>query len=251
MIHFQLHQHFLLLMSLFSLGHADILNDGIIGGHEAKPHSKPYMAYLTMKHNGKTYICSGFLVSAQFVMTAAHCDGTDINVLLGSHNVHTHEKSQQKFEVKQKFLHPNYTEALKGFDIMLLKLNRIVNLNSRVHIILLPKENSDVPVGTVCNVAGWGLVNSSSVSNVLMEVNVPVISNDECRKEIHVLTDNMMCAGEPGTNKDSAQGDSGGPLVCNGEAQGIVSFGEEKPPGVYTRISKFIPWIKKTLQSFE
>lgn len=45
------------------------------------------------------------------------------------------------------------------------------------------------------------------------------------------------------------QGDSGGPLVCKDTAVGIVSFyGSEDCksttlPYVYTKISKFLPWI--------
>lgn len=46
----------------------------------------------------------------------------------------------------------------------------------------------------------------------------------------------------------SLQGDSGGPLVCNKVAQGIVSFGYNSPPGVYTRISNYLPWIKKIMK---
>lgn len=43
------------------------------------------------------------------------------------------------------------------------------------------------------------------------------------------------------------QGDSGGPMVCDGVVQGIVSFGNSFPPGVYTRIAKYLQWIKKTM----
>lgn len=49
-------------------------------------------------------------------------------------------------------------------------------------------------------------------------------------------------------NLTSPQGDSGGPLVCNKVAQGIVSFGYDSPPGVYTRISNYLPWIKRVMK---
>ncbi|TEA23166.1 hypothetical protein DBR06_SOUSAS1362610001, partial [Sousa chinensis] len=46
------------------------------------------------------------------------------------------------------------------------------------------------------------------------------------------------------------QGDSGGPLVCNNVAQGIVSYGNRfgTPPAVFTRISSFLPWIRRTMR---
>uniref|UniRef100_A0A8C6G0M7 Peptidase S1 domain-containing protein n=1 Tax=Moschus moschiferus TaxID=68415 RepID=A0A8C6G0M7_MOSMO len=46
-------------------------------------------------------------------------------------------------------------------------------------------------------------------------------------------------------------GDSGGPLVCDGVAQGIVSYGEDIPPDVYTRISRFQQWIKETMKTYK
>uniref|UniRef100_A0A672YWX2 Peptidase S1 domain-containing protein n=1 Tax=Sphaeramia orbicularis TaxID=375764 RepID=A0A672YWX2_9TELE len=45
----------------------------IYGGHEAVPHSRPYMALLETMVNGKTHHCGGFLLNEEFVMTAAHC----------------------------------------------------------------------------------------------------------------------------------------------------------------------------------
>uniref|UniRef100_A0A8C9QI13 Peptidase S1 domain-containing protein n=1 Tax=Spermophilus dauricus TaxID=99837 RepID=A0A8C9QI13_SPEDA len=48
-------------------------------------------------------------------------------------------------------------------------------------------------------------------------------------------------------------GDSGGPLVCNHVAQGIVSCGKKngKPPRVYTKVSRFLQWIKETMKSHQ
>uniref|UniRef100_A0A8C0G8U0 Peptidase S1 domain-containing protein n=1 Tax=Chelonoidis abingdonii TaxID=106734 RepID=A0A8C0G8U0_CHEAB len=49
-----------------------MLHPPIVGGHEAKPHSRPYMAYLKTTNLD---FCGGFLVHPGWVMTAAHCKG--------------------------------------------------------------------------------------------------------------------------------------------------------------------------------
>lgn len=62
-----------------------------------------------------------------------------------------------------------------------------------------------------------------------------------------------MCAGKG--KSDSCQGDSGGPLlVPNGdkyEIVGIVSWGvgcgRAGYPGVYTRVVKYLPWLRANL----
>uniref|UniRef100_A0A7M4E962 Peptidase S1 domain-containing protein n=1 Tax=Crocodylus porosus TaxID=8502 RepID=A0A7M4E962_CROPO len=70
------------------------------------------------------------------------------------------------------------------------------------------------------------------------------------------FTDHMICAGNLSEDKrvDSCQGDSGGPLMCqrsNGRwvILGITSWGyrcgRKDSPGIYTKVSKFVPWIKK------
>ncbi|XP_006903126.1 PREDICTED: granzyme H-like [Elephantulus edwardii] len=52
-----------------------LIAEEIIGGHVARRHSRPYMAFVELFHDGKKKTCGGFLVEEDIVMTAAHCLG--------------------------------------------------------------------------------------------------------------------------------------------------------------------------------
>jgi hypothetical protein len=70
----------------------------------------------------------------------------------------------------------------------------------------------------------------------------------------------MICAGETFGTRDACQGDSGGPLVCKSTTNswiltGVVSHGQgcarANEPGVYTRVSMYIDWIKNKIENLE
>ncbi|NWV14848.1 CATG protein, partial [Ptilonorhynchus violaceus] len=216
----------------------------IVGGHEAQPHSRPYMAFLKI---GRDKGCGGFLVAPDWVMSAAHCMG-NITVILGAHNIHEPEKSQQVRGVLRYHMHPEYDPEVYYNDIMLLQARSSGGAQGYVKTIPLPKSSSDLPTGTKCSIAGWGLIDEDRSTNKLFETRVSIYSRRKCTLFYPHLDSGMVCAGSFHELKDSSQGDSGGPLVCNKVAQGIVSFGYDSPPGVYTRISNYLPWIKKIMK---
>uniref|UniRef100_A0A3Q2ZT87 trypsin n=1 Tax=Kryptolebias marmoratus TaxID=37003 RepID=A0A3Q2ZT87_KRYMA len=216
----------------------------IIGGHEAKPHSRPYMVLVERKTPEKpTEHCGGFLLNEDFVMTAAHCQAMSYHVFLGMHSYHDEQK--QKLPVKQAFPHADYNEENFTNDIMLLKLSSKAKFTNNVKPIDLA-DSTDDPLPKSCSVAGWGKtsIDSNVISPKLREVNVTLVKDEEC-------DENVFCSeGKEGPG----QGDSGGPLVCEGKAYGVVSAGTTLPNGsilyMYTKIADYRQWIDGIMKYF-
>ncbi|KAM6114785.1 mast cell protease 1A-like [Phoenicopterus ruber ruber] len=231
----------------------------IIGGREAKPHSRPYMAYLSNGSESGGFQCGGFLIREDAVLSAAHCVAgkrkVSITVTLGAHDITKKERSQQKFHVGHWVIHPNYSEDTLVNDIVLLKLKPRAKLTKEVSPLLLPSHNERVLPGTTCKVAGWGWTSmTQDKTNVLMEVDLKVQCDEVCETSFKTkyLHQSMICAGDEDGKKSAFRGDSGGPLVCNGKAHGIVSYGHKNRifPKVFTRVSYFEPWIREELRKF-
>ncbi|KAK1152437.1 mast cell protease 1A-like [Acipenser oxyrinchus oxyrinchus] len=239
----------LLGILVLSVRLAGVSGDGIIGGKEAVPHSRPYMVYLAVSRGRSLCGCAGFLIREDFVLTAAHCNGKEIRAVLGAHAILEEENSQQFRHVKKNLPHPRYSQT--NHDIMLLKLARNATLNENVKVVPLPRKLEVVLPGTECSVAGWGAMNVTGTdpAKKLMEVAVTVRSWKQCRRRWEEkFTEYMICGGM--ANNGACKGDSGGPLVCKGVAHGIVSFGSDpcsERPDVYTKISMYMDWIQETL----
>ncbi|KAM9357872.1 duodenase-1-like [Symphorus nematophorus] len=215
-----------------------------------------YMASVQNKY--EEHICGGFLVSEDFVITAAHCDNLNpTSVVLGTHNLRKVDDETMRYAVK-KCKHPSYVKIASGNDIMLLKLSRKAHLGKKaIKPIQLPSQEVKLKDNKKCRVAGWGLTRSNGETvDDLRETDVPIINLDKCQKAWrNILPANVICAGGYDTKKGICQGDSGGPLVCKGKlAVGIVSFNNQLNcdypdlPNIYTDISKFLPWINDILK---
>ncbi|WP_167509858.1 serine protease [Corallococcus terminator] len=131
--------------------------------------------------------------------------------------------------------------------------------------VCLPAAGEQVPDNTQTTIAGWGLTREGGydTSDILMQVGVPTVGSNQLARAyasqgIHIDPNAMLGAGYSQGGKDSCQGDSGGPLVVKGARgytlQGITSFGVgcARPglPGVYARVSNYIPWINQQIKTY-
>ncbi|KAM6962614.1 mast cell protease 1A-like [Aplochiton taeniatus] len=249
-------QKLLIVVVLTYLGQTAAFQDQIINGEEAMETALQYMA--SVQVDGK-HLCGGFLISGDYVLTAAHCYKTKMSVVLGTHNIKKINEKAVRYNVERICKHNSYRNSLTGNDIMLLKLSRKVTFSKSLEKVKLPTKDLVVKPNTMCLVAGWGLTKTGGKPvDKLRVVNVSTIDLKLCQRQWQLmgkkLPDNITCAGGYETDRGACQGDSGGPLVCNGVATGIVSFNFQgncdypNVPNVYTQISKFLTWIKKTLK---
>uniref|UniRef100_A0A8C6ERK6 trypsin n=1 Tax=Marmota marmota marmota TaxID=9994 RepID=A0A8C6ERK6_MARMA len=211
-------------------------DDKIVGGYTCAKNSLPYQVSLNVGY----HLCGGSLISDQWVLTAAHCYNR-LQVRLGEHDIEVLEGDEQFIQAAKIIRHPNFNKDTLNNDIMLIKLASPATIRNRME--------SGNPVN---NCPFSLLLSTVKYPSLLQCLDAPVLSDTACHNSYPgKVTNNMFCLGFLEGGKDSCQGDSGGPVVCNGELQGIVSWGLgcalKGKPGVYTKVCNYLDWIQETI----
>ncbi|KFD49953.1 hypothetical protein M514_09167 [Trichuris suis] len=241
----------------------------IVGGSEARPHSFPWQVQLKLYYTKVLYhTCGGSIIEpsagekngSDLILTAAHClydrgkwsSPETLKVVAGVHDVaNPLEPSQRVIRVK-RYQAGSYNKYTFENDIALLLLGAVAAYSNHVSPVCLPENGEALPRHVPCFVTGWGADGEyGKASNLLKQVEVPVLPQSMCWQ--NASPEKTLCAGFMRGKKDACLGDSGSALVCKiGKKYvqyGIVSFGhgcgKKHYPGVYTRVSHYVQFIRK------
>ncbi|XP_017122449.2 transmembrane protease serine 9 [Drosophila elegans] len=230
----------------------------VVNGTDSSVDKYPFV--ISLRGSKGSHSCGGSIISKQFAMTAAHCTAgrkaTDLSVQFGVTKINA--TGPNVVRVKKIIQHEDYNPYNNyANDISLLLVEEPFELDGvAVAAVKLPDLSYATPqtdAGGEGVLIGWGLnATGGSIQTTLQEVGLKVYSDAECESRHEGRTDRRyhICGGVDEGGKGQCSGDSGGPLIYNGQQVGIVSW-SIKPctappyPGVYTKVSQYIDWIKK------
>jgi len=211
------------------IGGRDITNPGYVAALLSSSVADPFQAQF----------CGGSLITANVVVTAAHCvesiAPSDFGVAVG-HTALSAITPADRLGVAEVLTYPGWVPGnVDGVDIALVRLASDV-----ANVVPIPIETDSVEpsLGRAMVILGWGAVDPSRTffADVLKSAVVPALSSVDTAPGVMATTCLSTTPGDDvcfgGVTTAGCNGDSGGPLLAASDPSGtefeleaLVSFG--------------------------
>ncbi|XP_076619477.1 trypsin-4-like [Colletes latitarsis] len=199
-----------------------------------------------------THVCSGALVHESWAITAASCVfGADLSTMSVRVRSDTLSSGGDELEVSDIVVHEDFDKYVLLNDIALIKFKLPEQFSEKLLPIGIPeKEDYKLADGTTCFVTGWKHNLGGQAESQITAMAVPIVNQDICSSTMpcyEPVLQKMLCAGNMTLGVETCQGDPGAPLMEAQTLIGVLSYGlgckTMIHPGVYTRVSSYLPWI--------
>ena len=242
----------------------------IIGGQDAIANSWPWTVSIRFTDNVYIYghQCTGTLISADTVLTAASCvvgmNPSNLIVLVGMHARNSISLTNLAFVRSYTYTSLFNINSIKnGYDVALIKLRVPVVLSNKVQIACLPQSTSDYLnlINKKLVTVGWGStngVNSNAYYSAFLKQTALTLlnGNDAACTAISYNKNNLFCAKDLLFSSNICFYDGGAPLMAqiNGRwyVYGIGSFLMANnnvcintKPSFFTSVPFFLTWINQ------
>ncbi|XP_042222166.1 trypsin-1-like isoform X1 [Homarus americanus] len=237
----------------------------IAGGHDAQKGDYPWLVSIQATNFQQSWpLCSGVLLTPEWVLTAAHCLDSEkpewLWVVSGEYDTTIDEGTEQHLYVDYFIKHPEYTywEMPYHNDVGLVHLSTPATLDLYTDVAPVPADSSQILTGR-CQEAGWGATKDGGpAATILQWTEVPLLIPDYCEDAYSFPPDpNALCAGNLQGGVGACTGDNGGGLVCEDPETGayivggIMSWREgcarKNLPAVYMSVARYRDWIIGTI----
>ncbi|XP_042323645.1 acrosin-like [Sceloporus undulatus] len=139
-------------------------NAPLRGGTSAVPGSWPWIVSLQLPTiTGHKHTCGGSLISARWVLTAAHCFGNKRNLphwraVIGASKLSSLGAEVHVRFIKQVVIHEDYNPTTEVNDIALMELDQPIMCSDYIQPACVPSGNIKVAPLQYCYIGGWGVM---------------------------------------------------------------------------------------------
>jgi Trypsin len=247
----------------------------VVGGTTAPAGSFPWLAYVLDDQGSSYQLCSGTVVAANVVLTAAHCvynlasgledQASNFTVVTGNVDWAA-TTARQVSRVTQAIVYPSFQPAPLDGDAALLVLS---TPTTEPPITLATSADEGlIGAGNPIAVAGWGATSGGQSyqqaslqwgSIVAQAPGYCALYDDEDGVAFDPAS--QFCAIDPsGYAVSTCHGDSGGPAIAHPTPAtavqvGITSQGDPncnpQVPSVFTRVDLVSPWVDAQIAAID